>query len=114
MSGRTHHMDGDVYVPNTNATPTPPGGPVKPRGAPTKPDMVNHPPHYTAGHIECIDAIEAALGEAGFVAFLRGQVIKCSWRLGMKGPAAEDAAKARWYADRLAAVLARTQQGDAA
>jgi hypothetical protein len=65
------------------------------------PDMVNRPPHYTQGGIECIDAIRAALGHAGFVAFLRGQVIKYQWRLGLKGDPAEDAAKARWYAERL-------------
>ena len=26
----------------------------------TAPDLVNHPPHYTAGSVECIDAIRAA------------------------------------------------------
>lgn len=68
-------------------------------------DPVNHPAHYTFGGIECIDAIEAALGPKGFVAFLRGQVIKYQWRLGHKGAAAQDAAKALWYADRLAKAL---------
>ena len=34
-------------------------------------DMVNNPTHYTHGAIECIDAIEAALGPEGFIAFLR-------------------------------------------
>ena len=38
-------------------------------------DPVNHPAHYTQGSVECIDAIESALGPDGFVAFLRGQVI---------------------------------------
>lgn len=28
------------------------------------PDMVNHPPHYTAGGIECIEAIRAAIAKA--------------------------------------------------
>jgi hypothetical protein len=69
------------------------------------PDLINHPPHYTQGGIECIDAIRAALGHDGFVAFLRGQVIKYQWRLGLKGAAAEDAGKARWYAARLEAEL---------
>lgn len=68
-------------------------------------DIVNNPPHYTAGAIECIDAIKAALGDEGFVAFLRGQVIKYQWRLGKKDAPAQDAAKARWYADRLVREL---------
>ena len=68
-------------------------------------DPVNHPSYYTAGKVECIDAIEAALGRDGFIAFLRGQVIKYNWRCGLKDDAAQDAAKARWYADRLISVL---------
>lgn len=68
-------------------------------------DSVNHPKHYTSGNIECIDAIEAALGKDGFTAFLRGQVIKYQWRLGLKDDASQDAAKAVWYADKLAKVL---------
>ena len=71
-------------------------------------DHVNHPPHYNQGGVECIDAIEAALGPAGFVDFLRGQVIKYSWRLGHKGGpegSSQDAAKAAWYAERLKKTL---------
>lgn len=69
------------------------------------PDPINRPAHYTAGTIECLDAIESALGHDGFVAFLRGQVIKYNWRLGLKGPGAEDAGKAAFYANRLAKTL---------
>lgn len=65
------------------------------------PDPINHPPHYTQGGIECIDAIRAALGRDQFIGFLRGQVIKYQWRCGLKGDPAEDAGKARWYAARL-------------
>jgi len=64
-------------------------------------DMVNHPPHYTAGDIECIDAIRAALGHEGFIAYCKGQVIKYNWRAGLKGPALEDAKKAAWYQARM-------------
>ena len=64
-------------------------------------DMVNHPPHYNAGGVECIDAIEAALGAEGFAAFLRGQVLKYVWRAPHKGAALEDSRKAAWYLDRL-------------
>lgn len=68
-------------------------------------DHVNHPPHYNQGGVECIDAIEAALGPEGFVAWLRGTVIKYQWRLGLKDVPAQDAAKAHWYSDRLVAAL---------
>lgn len=65
-------------------------------------DMVNHPPHYQ-GKVECIDAIEAALGADGFAAYCRGNAIKYSFRAGRKGPAGEDLAKARWYLERVPA-----------
>jgi hypothetical protein len=64
-------------------------------------DPINHPPHYTGGKVECIDAIEAQLSEAEFIGFLKGQVAKYIWRMGKKGSAEEDLAKALWYADRL-------------
>ena len=63
-------------------------------------DLVNHPPHYTHGDVECIDAIESALGPAGFAAYLRGQVMKYIWRAEHKANAVEDLKKARWYLDR--------------
>lgn len=65
-------------------------------------DAVNHPAHYTAGGIECIDAITAALECHGnpVAAFLTGQVLKYMWRWPMKG-GREDLRKARWYLDRL-------------
>lgn len=66
-------------------------------------DLINHPPHYTTGGVECIDAIAAALGSDGFRAFLRGQVIKYVWRATHKGAERQDYAKARWYLDRLLA-----------
>ena len=59
-------------------------------------DTVNHPPHYTAGDIECIDAIKSALGAEGFRAYCKGNVIKYTWRSALKG-GREDLEKARWY-----------------
>jgi hypothetical protein len=61
-------------------------------------DNVNHPPHYNQGGIECLEAIKAALGD-GFVAHLRGNVIKYLWRCEHKG-GVEDLKKAAWYLDR--------------
>ena len=44
-------------------------------------DPVNHPAHYIADDgIECIDAIEATLTPEEFRWYLRGQVIKYTWR----------------------------------
>ena len=63
-------------------------------------DMVNSPPHYTHGDIECIDAIRAALGPEGFAAFCRGNVIKYNFRCDHKG-GLQDVEKAGWYLDKL-------------
>ena len=66
-------------------------------------DMVNHPAHYTAGSVECIDALESMVSgykdttQAG----LAWQVVKYIWRLPLKNNALEDAKKARFYLDRL-------------
>jgi len=73
--------------------------------SPPEVDPVNSPPHYTQGDIECIDAIRAALGHDGFIAFLRGQVLKYTWRTGHKGDPAVDARKCAWYQARLVEEL---------
>lgn len=64
-------------------------------------DPVSHPPHYTAGTVECIDGIESACTPEEFVGFLKGQVIKYVWRLGKKDDAVQDAKKAQWYLTRM-------------
>ena len=64
-------------------------------------DLVNHPPHYTAGPpcphcgevIECITITEGR-------DFLTGNALKYLWRAGLKGVALTDLLKARWYVDR--------------
>lgn len=64
-------------------------------------DPVNHPSHYTAGKVECIEAIESATtGLDGGQAYATGAAIKYLWRWRRKG-GAEDLRKARWYIDRL-------------
>ncbi|WP_438435434.1 DUF3310 domain-containing protein [Gorillibacterium sp. sgz500922] len=70
-------------------------------GARPASDPVNHPGHYTAGKVECIDAIEAATtGLQGAEAYSTGQIIKYTWRWKWKN-GVEDLRKARWYLDRL-------------
>ena len=82
--------------------------PPKPKVIP-RVDPVNHPPHYADSEngIECIDAIEAALGHEQFIGFLRGQVIKYTWRLGKKDDPVQDASKAQWYQNKLIDVLSK-------
>lgn len=66
-------------------------------------DMVNHPPHYTQGGIECIDAMKAMLDSSDrgpYEGCLCGQVFKYLWRYPYKN-GQEDLKKARWYLDRL-------------
>ena len=65
-----------------------------------QPDMVNSPPHYSQGSIECIDAMKAALGAEGFSAYCRGNVLKYVWRTEAKN-GVQDLEKARWYLNRL-------------
>ncbi|MBA9088777.1 hypothetical protein FHR92_005310 [Fontibacillus solani] len=68
-------------------------------------DSVNHPAHYTAGNVECIDAIDAATTDLnGAEAYNTGQVIKYIWRWKRKN-GLEDLRKCRWYLDRLIAKL---------
>lgn len=67
----------------------------------TSVDMINKPPHYTQGSIECIDAIQEALTPEQYIGFLKGQVIKYIWRMDHKGAALSDARKAFWYLNRL-------------
>jgi len=38
-------------------------------------DMVNHPPHYNDGGVECIDYIQQQLG-ANYPSYLEGSIIK--------------------------------------
>lgn len=70
-------------------------------------DPVNHPAHYTKGGVECIDAIESALGVNGFVDYCRGNAIKYAWRVWGKANPAEDLYKGAWYLTRAAATLER-------
>lgn len=72
-------------------------------------DLVNNPPHYkTHGDIECIQAIEAALGPYGFAAYCKGNVIKYIWRSDFKEPGnrRQDLLKAEWYLHR---IIERTE-----
>lgn len=74
-----------------------------------KADLVNHPPHYTAGGIETIDFLQAKLSRDEFIGYLKGNVLKYGSRLGRKGDTGVDAGKLSWYATKLRDVLSATQ-----
>ncbi|MBX9754797.1 MAG: DUF3310 domain-containing protein [Pseudomonadaceae bacterium] len=59
-------------------------------------DMVNNPPHYKQGSIECIDAIRAALTPEEFRGYCKGNSLKYVWRELHKG-GDESLKKAAWY-----------------
>jgi hypothetical protein len=75
-------------------------------------DMVNHPPHYTHGPIECVRAIHAALGNRGFLSYLRGTIIKYSWRAEHKGATKEDMAKIGFYSNEAVEVAGALELED--
>ena len=58
-------------------------------------DMVNQPPHYTAGGIETIDFIEAKK-----LGYNLGNVIQYITRSELKGDKLENLEKAQWYLNR--------------
>jgi hypothetical protein len=68
-------------------------------------DPVQKPEHYASGAIECIDAIKAALGVEGAIAFCRGNAIKYAWRADKKRNCGEDLRKAAWYLQMAAHLL---------
>ena len=66
-----------------------------------KPDMINHPPHYTHGGIETIAYIRAKLSPEEYVGYLRGNIEKYNSRIGLKGESRLDSGKIKWYAIEL-------------
>lgn len=63
-------------------------------------DLINVPPHYRQGAIECIDAIRSALTFEEYRGYCKGNCIKYVWRECHKN-GAQDVAKLRWYSDEL-------------
>jgi hypothetical protein len=93
--------DGDLYSSTEckdGVCPVP--WATKPYRPELQPDLVNHPPHYNDGSIECIDAIEAQLTPEEFRGYLKGSIAKYNWRERHKG-GTESLKKARFYLNRL-------------
>ena len=68
-----------------------------------KKDIINHPPHYTQGEIECIEAIKYIndkLHTEGYEGYCLGNFIKYIWRCNFKN-GWEDIDKAIFYLNEL-------------
>lgn len=67
--------------------------------------QVEHPSHYNAGSIECIDALDSMMDSYSDVhpklASYAWQVVKYVWRAPIKGNMLRDLRKADFYLDRL-------------
>ena len=72
-------------------------------------DMVNSPSHYNQSGIECITAIQAALGP-NFKYYLQGNIMKYLWRFDYKGKPLEDLDKAQWYLSALREDVAASDE----
>lgn len=72
----------------------------------TADDPVDHPSHYTQGKVECIDAMEEALGTEVVKGFCLGNTYKYLWRHADKN-GDEDIKKAVWYFSRYKQILNR-------
>jgi|TARA_R110000824_G_scaffold104160_2_gene247171 hypothetical protein len=67
-------------------------------------DLVNNPPHYNQGGVECIEAIESMLSVEEFIGYLRGNSLKYRWRFRYKN-GLQDLEKAMWYEKKLEILL---------
>lgn len=65
-----------------------------------KKEMVNHPQHYNAGSMECIDGLVGAFGNEEVAIFCKINAMKYIWRLGHKDDEAQEIGKIKWYLDK--------------
>lgn len=63
-------------------------------------DIINKPPHYNTGSIECIDYLKDNLGK-GVTYYLEGNIKKYLHRWRYKNAPTEDLKKAQWYLNLL-------------
>ena len=61
-----------------------------------EPDLVNHPPHYCVGGLECFDVMKRIFGIAAVKIFCRLNAFKYMFRSENKN-GEQDIAKADWY-----------------
>lgn len=73
-------------------------------------DLVNSPNHYTQGELEVIDILQDKLTLQEFEGFLKGNILKYTFREGIKN-GTEDMKKGAWYMSRLI-DFRKEQEGD--
>ena len=64
-------------------------------------DIINNPPHYGDGSIECIEYMKDNMDFMMFMGYLEGNTKKYLHRYRHKGKPLEDLKKAKWYLNRL-------------
>lgn len=76
----------------------------QPQADAPKPEMINHPPHYKRGGLECVDIVEAmAYGWRPQTALRLGQAVQYLFRYQHKGDLSDalaDLKKAVWWIQR--------------
>lgn len=81
---------------------------LKADGVPTaENDLVNHPSHYTQGKVECIDAMEQALGVDAVEHYCLCACFKYLWRRKLKENEEQDIQKSLWYFDKFKELINR-------
>lgn len=69
------------------------------------PEMVNHPKHYSADGLECIEVMRKLYGLDAVLAFCMLNSFKYQWRCNNKFNCKEDLEKARWYLNKYLELL---------
>lgn len=77
-----------------------PNDPIVEYTAPKSHDNVNNPAHYTQGELEVIDILKDKLTKEEFEGFLKGNILKYTFRENIKN-GTEDMKKAAWYTAKL-------------
>jgi hypothetical protein len=77
----------------------------------TNDSRVDHPDHYNAGPVECIDALQSALTPEEFAGFCKGNALKYIWREQHKA-GIESLRKAVWYLERLIQAVTVAELAD--
>ena len=67
-------------------------------------DKVDHPNHYQAGGLECIDVMEQLYGSEAVESWIKLTIFKYIWRADKKD-GAQDVDKIRGYSEKLVEML---------
>lgn len=76
---------------------------------PVEYNEVTKPAHYNYGKYETIDVIVDTLGEYDAISYCHGNVLKYTIRMWHKGTPEKDAAKAKWYLEKMIELLGKTK-----